>query len=90
MTSSQEICNIRMTVARKISKLAKSFRKLRKEKKGKKEKSTSEEEKNVMKFYDYEGNLKTEGEAPDYRGLMNGALEPKEPPTKDSKDDSDT
>jgi len=87
MTLSQEICNTRMTVARKISKLAKSFRKSKKEKK---EKSTSEEEKNVMKFYDYEGNLKTEGEAPDYRGLMNGALEPKEPPTKDSKDDSDT
>ena len=76
-----------MTVARKISKLAKSLRKSRKDKK---EKSTSEEEKNVMKFYDYEGNLKTEGEAPDYRGLMDGALEPKEPPTKDSKDDSDT
>ncbi len=87
MTSSQEICNIRMTVARKISKLAKSFRKSRKYKK---EKSTSEEEKNEMIFYDYEGNVKTEKEPIDYRGLMNGALEPKEPPTKDSKDDSDT
>lgn len=76
-----------MTVARKISKLAKSFRKSLKKKK---EKSASEEEKNEMIFYDYYGNIKTEKEPIDYRGLMNGALEPKEPPTKDSKDDSDT
>lgn len=79
-----------MPVTRKISKFAKLLRKSRKEKKDKKEKSASKKEKDEMKFFDYEGNVKTEKEPIDYTGLMNGSLDVEKPSTKDSKDDSDT